>query len=65
MKLDVTASQLERIEGLTAEFPYVLHRLNPSEVSTPWHWHEELEFVYVVQGSLTVHTTTRDYDVVQ
>ena len=40
MKLDVTSSQLERIEGLSAEFPYVLHRLNPSEVSTPWHWHE-------------------------
>ena len=61
MKLDVTSSQLERIEGLTAEFPYVLHRLHPSEISTPWHWHEELEFVYVVQGSLTVHTTTKDY----
>lgn len=43
----------ERIPDMTKEFPYVFHYTDSEIVSSetlPWHWHEEVEFVYMVKG---------------
>lgn len=60
--IKVNPQQMEEIEGLTTEYPYTLHRVNLENTTIPWHWHEELEFAYVIEGKKAVSTTTRDYE---
>lgn len=50
---------LESIEGLTVEYPYVLHRLDLKATKVPWHWHEEVEFFYIREGRMHLHTAGR------
>lgn len=61
MKIRVKENQLEAIEGLHTEYPYVLHHVNLKETKVPWHWHEELEFDYVVSGTIKVVTASKTY----
>lgn len=61
MKIRVKENQLEAIEGLHTEYPYVLHHVNLKETKVPWHWHEELEFDYVVSGAIKVVTASKTY----
>ena len=56
MEIRLNSSGLEDIEGLTVEYPYVLHRVNLRAVKIPWHWHEEVEFIYVREGSMRLQT---------
>lgn len=56
MEIRLNSSGLEDIEGLTVEYPYVLHRVDLSAVKIPWHWHEEVEFIYVREGSMRLQT---------
>lgn len=35
-------NQVEKIEGMTVEFPYCMHERNLTDFIVPWHWHEEL-----------------------
>lgn len=45
----------ERVPGITREFPYAFHYTDSGILSMetlPWHWHEEMEFVYVVKGAV-------------
>lgn len=37
----------------TVDFPCACYVSRPAEASVPWHWHEELEFIYAYEGSLT------------
>lgn len=59
MRIKVKENQLETIEGIRPEYPYVLHHVNLSDTKVPWHWHEEFEFVCVISGSIKLHTTSR------
>ena len=56
MKLRIRNNQMEEVEGLHNEYPYAFHRVVLSETVIPWHWHEALEFGYVVKGSMKVST---------
>lgn len=61
MKIRVNNNQLEEIEGLTTEYPYVWHHADLKNTKIPWHWHEELEFCYVEEGCAKVTTAGRSY----
>jgi len=59
MKIKVRENQLEEIEGLTTEYPYTYHYADFTDTNVPWHWHEELEFGYIVNGALVLSTTNQ------
>lgn len=61
MYIKVKTNQLEEIEGITSEYPYVMHQTNLAETRVPWHWHEELEFCYVRSGSVKLTTTNGSF----
>ena len=56
MKLRILNNQMEEVEGLYNEYPYVFHYVDMNKTLIPWHWHEALEFCYVQAGSLKVST---------
>lgn len=61
MRMKVKENQLETIEGINPEYPYVLHHVNLGDTKVPWHWHVEVEFVYVISGCLKLSTTGKSY----
>ena len=61
MEIRLNSSGLEDIEGLTVEYPYVLHRVDLSTVKIPWHWHEEVEFIYVREGRMRLQTAGKTW----
>lgn len=56
MKLRIRSNQMEEVEGLYNEYPYVFHHVDLSKTPIPWHWHEALEFCLILQGSVKVST---------
>jgi len=54
MELIIGSNRMQQVEGVTAEYPYVLNRADSSQLRVPWHWHEEVEFSLVRQGRLLV-----------
>lgn len=56
MKIKLKENRLEEIEGISTEYPYAFHHANLAETKVPWHWHEEVEFDYIVSGT-AVFTT--------
>lgn len=56
MKLRIRSNQMEEVEGLYNEYPYVFHYVDLSKTAIPWHWHEALEFCYVQTGCVKVST---------
>lgn len=56
MKLQIRNNQMEEVEGLHNEYPYVFHHVDLSKTPIPWHWHEALEICYVQCGSVKVST---------
>ena len=56
MKLRIKSNQMEDVEGLYNEYPYVFHHVDLSETAVPWHWHEAIEFCYIQEGSVKVAT---------
>lgn len=60
MKIRIKENQIEEIEGLSTEYPYAYHYVNLSDTKVPWHWHEELEFNYIVNGSAVLTTTNQN-----
>ena len=60
MEIKINQNQAEEIEGLTVEYPYVLHRVNLKETKIPWHWHEEVEFIYVREGRMRLLTAGQE-----
>lgn len=56
MKLRIRSNQMEEVEGLYNEYPYVCHHVDLSKTPIPWHWHEALEFCLIRQGTVKVST---------
>lgn len=56
MKLRIRSNQMEEVEGLHNEYPYVYHHVDLNKTTIPWHWHEALEFCYIHSGSIKVST---------
>lgn len=59
MKIRIAENRLEEIEGLTSEYPYAYHYIDLRSTKIPWHWHEELEFGYILNGSIQLITTSQ------
>lgn len=58
-------NQVEKIDGMTVEFPYCMHERNLTDFVVPWHWHEELELGYIEQGVSIIRTINQEYSVHQ
>jgi len=58
-------NQVEKIEGMTVEFPYCMHERNLTDFVVPWHWHDELELGYIEKGTSVIRTIDKDYTVHQ
>lgn len=56
MKLRIRHNQMEEPEDLHNEYPYAFHHVDLRSTMVPWHWHEALEFDYVVEGTVKVST---------
>ena len=56
MKLRISTNRMEEVEGLHNEYPYAYHHVDLSRTLIPWHWHEELEFDYILEGTVRVST---------
>lgn len=61
MELIIRSNDMQEVEGITAEYPYVLNSVNGKDTLVPWHWHEEVEFSFIVQGSLRVTVSGHSY----
>lgn len=61
MEIKIVNNMLEEIEGITHEYPYVMHRVEQKNFYVPWHWHEEVEFCYVAQNGVEVTTPNKVY----
>ena len=59
MKIRIRENQSEEIEGLSTEYPYICHHVNLADTRIPWHWHEEVEFVFVASGAMTLTTANQ------
>lgn len=62
--LNVSSSQKELQPHGTIDFPCAAyesaHSDNASDI-IPWHWHEELEIVYIKEGTLKLQIPAKDY----
>lgn len=58
-------NQVEKIDGMTVEFPYCMHERNLTDFVVPWHWHKELELGYIEQGVSIIRTINQEYPVHQ
>ena len=56
MKLQIRTNRMEELSDLHNEYPYAFHHVSLIRTAVPWHWHEALEFDYVVSGSVKVST---------
>ena len=62
MRLKLNSNNMEDVQGITIEYPYVLHRDEFEEnEDVPWHWHEEFEMNYVVSGEVELSITDKTY----
>ena len=61
MKIKIKGNQNEEIEDLLADYPYAFHYVDLETTKIPWHWHEELEFDYILKGSVRVITPNASY----
>ncbi len=61
MKISIRHNQMEEVEGLHNEYPYAYHHVDLDTTLVPWHWHEALEFNYVVSGQVKVNTTNQSF----
>lgn len=60
-KMTIKNNQEEVIEDITIEYPYAMHCADLNDMMISWHWHEEVEFDYVVSGEVEVVTTNGKY----
>lgn len=59
MKLRIRHNQMEELSDLHNAYPYAYHHVDLCRTLVPWHWHEALEFDYVVEGSVKVSTASQ------
>lgn len=58
-------NQVEKIDGMTMEYPYSLHQRDLTDLVIPWHWHEELELGYLQEGTSKIITVGAEYTIYQ
>ncbi len=58
-------NQWETNSGVTSEYPYLSDIVDMTHYSSPWHWHEAIEFKYVLRGNLKIMTENAEYIVPQ
>lgn len=53
-EIKITSNKQEDVFEMQAEYPYVMRKIHtrPGKKIASWHWHEELEFVYVRMGAV-------------
>jgi len=56
-------NQQQKIGGITPEYPLLVEWHNMNALDVPWHWHEEVEFKYVLQGAVRVRTEQGEYEI--
>ena len=61
LPLNLSASRQESVAQITAAYPYALHRTDFTDSSVPWHWHEEVEISYQIEGMCRIVTNHRTY----
>lgn len=62
MELKLNSNNMEYVQGMTVEYPYVLHRDEyDKNENVPWHWHEELEMNHIVSGEVELSITDKTY----
>lgn len=59
--IETDENQIEKIEGMTVEYPYCLHERNLTDIVIPWHWHEELELGFIKEGTSKIVTIGSEY----
>ena len=53
------SNKQEKIFEMRPEYPFIIRHVYPQRgksMIAPWHWHEELELIYVQKGAVTYHT---------
>lgn len=65
LSFEADENQVEKIEGMTVEYPYCLHLRNLTDIVIPWHWHPELELGYIAEGASRIRTVNAEYVVRQ
>lgn len=60
-KIVVKKNQLEEIEGISTDYPYVMHRVDIAVTQVPWHWHEEMEIGYMEEGGAEIITANKTF----
>lgn len=61
--IQLNYDQQETVAGVTTEYPYSMHVTNFNAGPIPWHWHEEIEFGYVLNGQIEIMLTNRTYTI--
>lgn len=61
--IQLNNNQRENVAGMTTEYPYSMHVTDLGMGPIPWHWHEELEFGYVVNGEIEIILADRSYTI--
>lgn len=61
-ELNIKADGRELQPHGSIEFPCAaFHEILKGEANVPWHWHDEMEFIYVVEGSLKAGIPGKTY----
>ena len=57
-RCDIQVNENGEEEGIhgTRDFPMEAYEENIQETPVVWHWHEDLEILWVAEGKLVVHT---------
>lgn len=61
--INIDVHRLETVAGLRVDFPYIMDRTDVTDFPIPWHWHQELEFIQVDEGTEEVLTNNGKYSV--
>lgn len=61
--IQLNYNQRETVAGVTTEYPYSMHVADFKDGPIPWHWHEEVEFGYVLSGEIEITLANRAYHV--
>ncbi|MBU5481887.1 AraC family transcriptional regulator [Blautia sp. MSJ-19] len=59
--IQLNYNQRETVAGVTTEYPYSMHIADFKAGPIPWHWHEEIEFGYVLNGQIEITLANRTY----
>jgi len=57
----VNSNNLETLPDSTIAYPYFMDATDVTEFPVPWHWHAELEFIYVIEGAEEIVTNRAVY----